>query len=268
MTPEGNKDLVLRLQAGAWNYEKLASLDQFLNPDFVFHGPSRHIRGLTEFREAMAEELDVVADLFLSVEDVFAGGDRVGVRYIASFIPHGVFMGRFPDGRMVRMEGQTIHRLSGGKISETWHAYDRLKLVRDLGVFERLREDDEAEIRSVTARSLACGLGSVEDYAGLYYAPDAELVRHDGETLHGRTAIAAWLRSLPPQSSLELSHIEIDGAGDLAHCRGDYVVRSRHGDGSHEEKGKYLEVWRKQQDRSWKVVRRMEQAYVPVPVLV
>ena len=260
MTAEELRDFVHRLQGGLWNYDKLVSVQQMLRDDFVFHGPSGEFHGARAFRNAMEEELDAVSDLFLSIEDQFACGDRIAVRYSASFIPHGVFIGRFPAGKMVRVEGITLHRLIDGKVAETWHAYDRLRLVREIGLFERLSEDDEAAIRSAAElASDAFASGMIERSVDLRYSPDAEFVRGDETTLQGKDAIVSSLRELPRGSRVAQADLLIDGAGEIAYCRGSYRILTPL-ERSPRESGRFLEIWRRQPDRSWRVVRRLEQA--------
>ncbi len=51
--------------------------------------------------------------------------------------------------------------------------------------------------------------------------------------------------------------IEIDGAGEVAYVRGSYSIRLSSRAKLPFDKGKYLEVWRKQADESWKVIRHI-----------
>lgn len=107
------------------------------------------------------------------------------------------------------------------------------------------------------------------DYAGLvkmYYADDAVLLAPNVAAATGHAAIEAVLRTLPPVSNFALEPTEMVGAGDMAYVRGRYVMTMTiPGAGAVPDSGKYLEIYRKQADGSWKVTRDMFNSDVPMP---
>src|SRR5205807_1863206 len=78
-----------------------------------------------------------------------------------------------------------------------------------------------------------------------------------GATVRGRNAILQWLQKFPPVSEWTLTMREMDGAGELAWVRGSYEIQLAAPAKLPVDRGQYLEIWRKQADGSWKVVRNV-----------
>ena len=257
MSVESNKDVVQRFLEGMWNYEKLQSLDQVLAPEYVFHGPTGDVNGAAAYRAAEAAELESIADLLIKVDEMVAEGDRVVARYTSWFTPHGEFMGAFPTGRPMTMQCISIHRVANGRIVESWETYDRRCRLRDLGLEQSLGDPDREAIKAVVADALHNGLRDLGRHVRSYYSDGAEVVAANGTSMRGRRAILDWFKRFPEISEWRLEDIEIDGAGEVAYVRGRYTMILSGRAKLPFDKGKYLEVWRKQPDDSWKVIRHM-----------
>jgi hypothetical protein len=66
------------------------------------------------------------------------------------------------------------------------------------------------------------------------------------------------MQAYPPISNLQEQSLEIEGQGNLAYDRGTYSMTVSHvGAASTDDHGKYLTIWRKQADGSWKISRAM-----------
>lgn len=129
--PETNKSLVMR-EFEAWNERDtdklMIVLDDIYAADFVHHDPARpHVIDLASYKRWADEEcLTPFPDLILTVEDIFAGGDKVVVRWD--------FTGTFiVTGKEISQTGITIGRIADGKIVEAWCAFDMLGTVQQLG---------------------------------------------------------------------------------------------------------------------------------------
>jgi predicted ester cyclase/ketosteroid isomerase-like protein len=257
MSIESNKDLVQRFLEGMWNYEKLVSLEQFLAPEYVFHGATGDVIGAAAYRSAQAAEQESIADLLIKVDEMIAEGDRVVARYTSWFTPHGEFMGAFPTGKPMMMQCVSVHRVADGKIVESWETYDRRSRLRDLGLEQNLGDPDRDVIKNVVTAALKNGLRDLERHVHDYYSEGAEVVAANGTSMRGRRAILDWFKRFPEISEWKLEDIEIDGAGEVAYVRGRYTMILSGRAKLPFDKGKYLEVWRKQPDDSWKVIRHM-----------
>jgi steroid delta-isomerase-like uncharacterized protein len=102
--------------------------------DWVGHFPGMpplDANGHLQYAEAMAEAFP---DLARTVDDLFAEGDKVVVRWSASGTNTGVFNGMPPTGKAATSSGITIFRLQDGRIVEEWSQSDMLGLLQQLGV--------------------------------------------------------------------------------------------------------------------------------------
>jgi steroid delta-isomerase-like uncharacterized protein len=68
------------------------------------------------------------------IVELFSAGDRVVVRWTGTGTHVAEMNGIPATGRKVRVDAITIHRMSGGKIAETWEVWDTLGFLQQLGV--------------------------------------------------------------------------------------------------------------------------------------
>lgn len=68
------------------------------------------------------------------IEEIFSAGDRVVVRWTGTGTHVAELNGIPPTGKSVRVDAISIHRVTGGKIAETWEVWDTLGLLQQLGV--------------------------------------------------------------------------------------------------------------------------------------
>lgn len=130
-------------------------------------------------------------------------------------------------------------------------------------------EDYRAEIRATTEAALAIANGSADwgEYAEVYYSADALFMPPNSEAVRGREGIAGFMAGFPPLEDFQLNAAEVDGSGDIAYVRGSYVLVMRP-PGSEEaitDRGKYVEVWRRQADGAWKLAIDIFNSDVPLP---
>ena len=262
MSLDTDKAVVRDFLEGAWHYEKRVSLCNVLAPDYVMHGPLGDVTGCKAYQEWVAAELENIGDMFVKVDDLIAEDDRVVARCTTSFELHGEFMGAYPPGHTIKMQSISIHRVANGRVAESWETYDRRCLLRDLGHSQGLSETDRNAIGLVIAEALRIGLRDKRAHASLYYAEPAEVVAANGDVIRGRHRIIEWLERFPPISDWKLTDLEIDGAGEVAYVRGSYTMLLSPRAKVPFDQGKYLEVWRKQADDSWKVIRRINTSEV------
>jgi len=91
-----------------------------------------------------------------------------------------------------------------------------------------------------------------------FYEENAIMVPPNHPDIRGRAAIEAFLASFPPFSDYRLETLEIDGQGDLAYERGtNSMTLTPPGGAPAEWRSKYLVIYRKQADGSWKVSREI-----------
>ena len=79
-------------------------------------------------------------DLHTWSEGMVAEGDEVAVRWMAEGTQQGELLGIPPTGKQARFSGMSIFRLAEGKIAEQWEEWDKLDLMRQLGVMPSPRQ--------------------------------------------------------------------------------------------------------------------------------
>ncbi|MDP9052158.1 MAG: DUF4440 domain-containing protein [Acidobacteriota bacterium] len=101
-----------------------------------------------------------------------------------------------------------------------------------------------------------------------YYADDATVMPPNGPLLASRDAEQkAWAELLVPGNSLSWTPVTVKSAasGELVYIQGTYTASFKGPDGKAvPDTGKYLEVWKKQADGSWKAVEDMWSSDLPM----
>jgi ketosteroid isomerase-like protein len=131
---------------------------------------------------------------------------------------------------------------------------------------EGLSEADRAAIRQADANDMK--LMNAKDWKGdlALYTDDAIQLPPNQTAVQGKAAMQAWLEAFPPFSNFKEESLEIQGQGDLAYDRGTYSMTvTPPGLAPIEDHGKYLTIWRKQADGSWKVARAIFNSDLPLP---
>ena len=117
-----------------YNGRNLAALTAFLAPTFISAGPGGATMDLATHTRTLAQSLDAVPDLALTIEEQVAEGDTVVTRWSARGTQQGPLFGIAPTGRAVTATAIHIHHLAAGRIVEQWEQFDTLGLLRQLGV--------------------------------------------------------------------------------------------------------------------------------------
>jgi ketosteroid isomerase-like protein len=119
-----------------------------------------------------------------------------------------------------------------------------------------LSEQDKAAIRAVTgdvAKYVTAAKPDFAAYVKHYYTEDATVLTSNMPPVKGHGALQAFFAAFPPMSSFTPEIVDIGGQGDLAYVRGNYAMTMNPpGAAPVTDKGKYIEVWKKQADGSWK----------------
>ena len=129
-----------------------------------------------------------------------------------------------------------------------------------------LSEEDKTTIRNQTA-AFATAINA-KDWATATatYADDAVFMPTNGEAMTGPANVQAWMAAYPPFSNFVYTSVEVDGIGDLAYNRGTYELDLTPPGATApiHDKGKFLEILRRQPDGSWKVIRDIFNSDLPV----
>ncbi|HEY0701724.1 MAG TPA: DUF4440 domain-containing protein [Candidatus Acidoferrales bacterium] len=113
-----------------------------------------------------------------------------------------------------------------------------------------IRALDTQWAKSVAAKDLDATVG--------YYAADAAFMVPNAPIATGPVAIrTAWAPFLTPDTSLswQANKVDVARSSDLAYIQGIYQATTKDAAGNPSiDRGKFVEVWKKEQDNSWKVV--------------
>jgi steroid delta-isomerase-like uncharacterized protein len=112
---------------------KVNLVDQVYADDFVDDSPGGG-KGRELIKEAVAGFHQACPDLRMELEDVFATQDKVVIRYIGRGTQTGALGNIPPTGKAIAVRGITVFLIENGKIKTEWTEYDRLGLLRQIGV--------------------------------------------------------------------------------------------------------------------------------------
>ena len=127
---------------------------------------------------------------------------------------------------------------------------------------------DEAALRNLDSEwSKAAGARDVDKTVS-YYAADAMVMPPNIPSLTTKEAIRGLWQSMLGSSGFSggwsATRVEVARSGDLGYVSGTYEFAERDAGGQPmTDKGKYLEVWKKQSDGSWKCVIDMFSSDLP-----
>lgn len=126
MAEAENKAVEQRMVAEALNRGNLKTVEECLNPDFVYHGPGgAEVKGIEGYQRFLSSLRAYYPDMRVTIEDIIAEGSLVATRTRCVFTS---------KGRAITLPGSILDRFKDGKISETWEQYDRLDLYQQLGI--------------------------------------------------------------------------------------------------------------------------------------
>ena len=132
---EVNKANMRRFYDEVFNKKNRAVIDEFIDPNQVDHAaPPGTPAGLEGAKQTLTMYLTAFPDLYFTVEDLIAEGDKVVTRLTTRGTQQGAFMGIPPTGKHVTVTAIDINRFAGGKSVEHWLNMDTLGLLQQLGV--------------------------------------------------------------------------------------------------------------------------------------
>ncbi len=100
------------------------------------------------------------------------------------------------------------------------------------------------------------GEEGADGYAS-FVTEDAVWLPPNGALVEGRDAVRAWILSLTQAEDFsvtwEATRVEVSAGGDLAYSMGTYEYSLKDAEGNTvSNKGKFVDIWKKQADGSWK----------------
>jgi uncharacterized protein (TIGR02246 family) len=132
------------------------------------------------------------------------------------------------------------------------------------------RAADEQTIRNLDAQWAKTAATRDLDAIVAYYSDDAVLLPPNEPIAAGKQAIRATWASLISPNTLSISwqptRVDVSKSGDLAYLVGTYSMAVKDAKGKTvPDRGKLIEVFRKQPDGTWKTVADMFNSDLPPP---
>jgi steroid delta-isomerase-like uncharacterized protein len=130
-----NQDLVKRFFEEICNGRKLNTADEIFSAGHNYHDPASPWvgPGPEGMKQLAAAYQTAFPDAHWRVDEMLESGDRVITRWTGTGTHQGDLAGLAPTGRHVEVTGIWMHRMAGGKIVESWSAWDMLGLLRQVG---------------------------------------------------------------------------------------------------------------------------------------
>ncbi len=143
MSTEQNKALVRRLIEEGFNKGNERAIDELVAPNFVTREESVRQVGLEGFKEMVATFRTAFPDARMAIGDVIAEGDKVITWAYFTGTHRGPLEGIPPTGKTVKVKDVDFFRIENGKVVESSTTFDRLGMLKQLGVISEPEEGEE-----------------------------------------------------------------------------------------------------------------------------
>lgn len=135
LAPE-HKLLFGRLYHGVWNERRLEFLDQLIAETHALAEPtmSGTSVGPAAYKRQVERFLAGLPDLKFTVDETVSDGDKLVVYWTMNGTQRGTLFGVPATNKKVNICGVTMHEIADGKILESTVIWDRMSLVKQLGI--------------------------------------------------------------------------------------------------------------------------------------
>lgn len=131
---EANKALVRRVIEEVFGEGKIDLIDELYAPTCKSHDPANPdgSHDTDELKKVHGMYRAAIPDLKYVVDDIFAEGDKVAVRWTASGTHEGDLAGFEGTGDPICVTGITICQVEHGHIHKVWQQWDNLGFLQQL----------------------------------------------------------------------------------------------------------------------------------------
>ena len=142
MSVEENKALVRRWFEECLNKHDVDLADKMVASDFVrYGGRADEVHGLEAWKQLIRSVFDGMPDVHWTIEEMFAQGDRVAMRWTVSGTHAGTgWPGIPPTGNKITLSFISVVGVANGKIIEERSIGDSLDLWQQFGVIPPLEQ--------------------------------------------------------------------------------------------------------------------------------
>lgn len=134
MTQEANMLLMRRFYEEFWCNGNADAVDALVAPDFTDHQLPRNWQpGPEGLKQLVREWRTGFPDMWETIDEMFASGDKVVGRFTLTGTHEGPFLGIEATGRSISITGIDILRIKDGRITDFWYNEDTFGLMMQLG---------------------------------------------------------------------------------------------------------------------------------------
>jgi predicted ester cyclase len=141
---QANKALAERWVEEVWNQQRLDVIDELHAEDYVRHHDSDGGAGREHYKAHAGNVMTLLPDIHCRIEQLIAEGDLVMLRLVVTGSHQGAYGDVAPTGRPIEFETVEILRFVDGQLKESWHSYDRLSLLEQMGAAKGVEFADAA----------------------------------------------------------------------------------------------------------------------------
>jgi steroid delta-isomerase-like uncharacterized protein len=129
-----NVEASRRLIEEAFNKGNLEVVDELCAEGFVDHDPLMGDSDREGVKQAIASYREAFPDIHITIDEIFAAGDRVVLQWTGEGTFQNPMMGLQPTGeRGAPVHGIGIDRFEEGEIAESWGQWDTLQFMKNIG---------------------------------------------------------------------------------------------------------------------------------------
>jgi len=132
-----NKAIVHRWIEEGFNGQNLAVVDEAFSEQFALNG---QIIGRDGLKRSMSQHLKGFPDLYVTIDDTIAEGNKVGIWYTVEGTHRGEFEGIPATGNHVKWSGFDLLTIEYGRITEARFLSDFFGLITQLGAKPQISE--------------------------------------------------------------------------------------------------------------------------------
>src|SRR4051812_23396670 len=115
------------------NGRKNELADELFTADHKMHDPQVPTPDGPDGMKQTVSAYQTAVNGHWEIDEIFSTGDRVVARWTGSGQHVAELNGIPATGKPIEVSAITIHRMSGGKIAETWEVWDTLGLLQQIG---------------------------------------------------------------------------------------------------------------------------------------
>jgi steroid delta-isomerase-like uncharacterized protein len=133
---EQDKTIVRRFYEEVMSQGRVEVLDDIVVEDFIDHGEALFgsLRGRENLKQGIQRTRSVFPDLVVTLHDIIANDNMVGVRGTMRCVQQGEFLGVPATSNELSWLGLAMFRIVDGRIAERWFNSDGLSVVQQLGI--------------------------------------------------------------------------------------------------------------------------------------